>query len=213
LTFSGAGTIPQVRVVDLDPLAGTQTQTGIDVSLSPERTTVRGVVEDVDGSPASQATVSLTDGADDLVLLTADEPTPGQFDFANIRPGAYTLTASRIGTVPVVILVNVSSTNPVPDLTVRLGQQASLSGRVVAPDVAVRQYTMKLYDAALFPVTPRATTTTDATGAYSFGALDAPVSYVVAVFPSPDASDPLDSEVVRTQPGANIAVPDFIVRP
>jgi hypothetical protein len=213
LTFSGAGTIPQVRVVDLDPLAGTQTQTGIDVSLSPERTTVRGVVEDVDGSPASQATVSLTDGADDLVLLTADEPIPGQFDFANIRPGAYTLTASRVGTVPVVILVNVSSTNPVPDLTVRLGQQASLSGRVVAPDVAVRQYTMKLYEAALFPVTPKAITTTDATGAYSFGALDAPVSYVVAVFASPDASDPLDSEVVRTQPGANIAVPDFVIRP
>ena len=211
LTFSGAGTIPQVRVVDLDPLSGTQTQTGIDANLSPERTTVRGIVEDVDGTPASQATVSLTDGADQLTVLTADEPTRGRFEFADVAPGAYTLTASRIGTVPVVILVNVSATNPVPDLTVRLGQQASVSGRVVAPDVGVRQYTMKLYEAALFPVTPKATTTTDANGAYSFGALDAPVNYVVAVFASPDASDPLDSEVVRTQPGANIALPDFVI--
>jgi hypothetical protein len=211
LTFSGAGTIPQVRVVDLDPLSGTQTQTGIDANLSPERTTIRGIVEDVDGTPASQATVTLTDGADELRILTADEPTRGRFEFADVAPGAYTLTASRTGTVPVVILVNVSATNPAPDLTVRLGQQASVSGRVVAPDVAVRQYTMRLYDAALFPVTPRATIATDANGAYSFGALDAPVNYVVAVFASPDASDPLDSEVVRTQPGANVALPDFVI--
>jgi hypothetical protein len=112
-----------------------------------------------------------------------------------------------------VILVNVSATNPVPDLTVRLGRQASVSGDVVAPDVGVRQYTMKLYEAALFPVTPKAITTTDSTGAYSFGALDAPVNYVVAVFASPDASDPLDSEVVRTQPGADIVLPDFVIQP
>ncbi len=212
LTFSGADTIPQVRVVDLDPLAGTQNQTGVDVSLSPERTTVGGVVLDVDGTPASQATVSLTDGADALVMLTADEPTRGRFEFANIAPGAYTLTASRVGTVPVVILVNVSSSNPVPDLTVQLGQQASVSGRVIATDVSVRQYTMKLYETALFPVTPKLVTTTDATGSYRFSALDAPVDYVIAVFASPDASDPLDSEVIRTQPGANITVPDFVIR-
>jgi hypothetical protein len=211
LTFSGAGTIPQVRVVDLDPLAGTETQTGVDVSLSPERTSVRGVVLDVDGSAASQATVRLTDGADELVMLTADEPSRGRFEFANIPPGAYTLTASRIGTVPVVILVNVSATNPAPDIQVQLGQQASVSGRVVAANVTVRQYTVKLYEAALFPVTPKLITTTNSSGGYSFGGLDAPVDYVVAVFASPDASDPLDSEVVRTQPGANVTLPDFVL--
>ena len=154
----------------------------------------------------------MTDGADALVMLTADEPTRGRFEFANIAPGAYTLTASRVGTVPVVILVNVSSSNPVPDLTVQLGQQASVSGRVIATDVSVRQYTMKLYETALFPVTPKLVTTTDATGSYRFSALDAPVDYVIAVFASPDASDPLDSEVIRTQPGANITVPDFVIR-
>jgi hypothetical protein len=36
---------------------------------------------------------------------------------------------------------------------------------------------------------------------------------VVAVFASPDASDPLDSEVVRTQPGADIVLPDFVIQP
>ena len=44
LTFSGAGTIAQVRVVDLDPAAGRQDATGVDVSLSPVDTTVTGVV-------------------------------------------------------------------------------------------------------------------------------------------------------------------------
>jgi hypothetical protein len=71
---------------------------------------------------------------------------------------------------------------------------------------------MKLYETALFPVTPKLVTTTDATGSYRFSALDAPVDYVIAVFASPDASDPLDSEVIRTQPGANITVPDFVIR-
>jgi hypothetical protein len=211
LTFTGAGTIPQVRVVDLDPLSGTQDQTGIDVSLSPERTDIRGLVRDVDGSAASQATVRLTDGADELVVLTADEPTRGRFEFANVAPGAYTLTASRTGTVPVVILVNVTATTPVPDIEVQLGQQASVSGRVVAANVTVQQYTVRLYEPALFPVTAKATTTTDSAGNYSFGALEAPTSYVVAIFASSTASDALDSQVVRTQPGANIVLPDFVI--
>jgi hypothetical protein len=213
LTFSGAGTIPQVRVVDLDPSSGTQNQTGVDVNLSPERTTVQGVVTDVDGSPASQATVTLTDGADPRVMLTADQPTTGAFQFSNVAPGAYTLTASRVGTEPVVVLVTVSATNPTPPINVQLGRQASLSGTITGFDPQVRQLTVRLYLPALFPVTAFRTVQTDASGQYSFPALEAPASYVVAVFASSSAGVPLDSEVVQTQPGQNTVVPTIDVTP
>jgi len=211
LTFSGSDTIPQVRVVDLDPNAGSQNQTGIDVSLSPDRTTIQGIVRDVGGGPASQATVRLTDGADELVMLTSDEPGVGRFEFTNVLPGTYTLTASRVGTIPVVILVNVSATTPTPPIEVQLGRQASLSGRIIPSTAHVgRPYTVKLFTPALFPVTALATVQSDpTTGAYSFGSLDAPASYVIAVFDSAAAANPIDSEVVATEPGLNIVVPDF----
>ena len=211
LTFSGADTIPQVRVVDLDPLAGTQNQTGIDVSLSPERTTVRGVVEDVDGTPASQATVSLTDGADELTILTADEPTRGTIRVLEHRArrlhahrqshrhGPRRHPGQRVGHEPRAGPHRASRPAGEPVGSGRRPRR----GRAPVHDEAVRGRPV--------PGDAEAITTTDATGAYSFGALDAPVNYVVAVFASPDASDPLDSEVIRTQPGANIALPDFVV--
>lgn len=213
LTFAGADTIPQVRVLDLDPSSGTENQSGVDVNLSPERTTVSGVVTDVDGSPASQATVTLTDGADALVMLTADQPTTGAFQFSNIAPGAYTLTASRIGTEPVVVLVTVSATNPTPPISVQLGRQASLSGTITGFDPQVQELTVRLYLPSLFPVEALRTTETDSSGQYSFTELDAPASYVVAVFSSPTSATPLDSEVVRTQPGQNTVIPAIVVTP
>ncbi|MGB0112404.1 MAG: carboxypeptidase regulatory-like domain-containing protein [Ilumatobacteraceae bacterium] len=211
LTFSGANTIPQVRVVDLNPANGTQNVTGIDVSLSPDTTTVDGLVRDVGGAPAAQATVRLTDGANELVLLTSDEPSVGRFAFTGIEPGSYTLTASRVGTIPVVVLVNVTTAGLPAPIEVQLGRQASLLGRVIpSPSHTGRAYTVRLYDPALFPVTPRATTQTDpTTGTYTFDSLDAPENYVVAVFDGPNAPNAIDSEVVRTEPGLEIPVPDF----
>ncbi len=206
LTFSGAGTIPQVRVVDIDPGSGTGNQTGVDVSLSPERTTVMGMVRDVDGSPASQATVTLSDGADDLVMLTADEPSVGTFAFSNVAPGAYTLTASRVGTEPIVILVNITASTPVPPINVQLGQQASLSGSVFGFDPTVETRTVKLYTPALYPVEAFRVVETDSNGNYSFPALEAPSTFVVSVFPSATSGQDTDSETVRTQPGRDISV-------
>ena len=211
LTFSGDGTIPQVRVVDLDPSSSTENQTGIDVSLAAERTTVFGVVLDVDGSLASQANVLLTNGADEWSALTSDEPSVGRFEFSGIEPGAYTLTASRVGTIAVVNLVNVSATQPTPEIRVQLGQQASLAGRIVAADVATRQYTVRLYRPDLFPFEAERSTTTDTSGNYTFPALDAPESYVVGVFGSAAGGNVLDSIVVRTQPGVVTPVPDISI--
>jgi len=212
LTFSGAGTIPQVRVIDLDPASGNENVGGVDVALSEERTTVRGLVLDVDGSPASQATVVFTAGIDPLTQLTADEPETGTFAFSGVAPGAYTLTASRTGTEQVVILVNVSASTPTPAITVQLGVAASITGIVDGFDPALENATVRLFEPSLFPVQALAETQTDDTGSYSFLSLDAPASYVVAVYASTTAADPLDSEVVRTEPGVPTLVPTITVQ-
>ncbi len=212
LTFSGGDAIQQVRVVDLDPLSNTQDRTGIDVNLSSRNTTITGVVRDVDNSLLAGARVALTDGADELVMYTSDEPTVGSFEFSDIAPGAYTLTASRLGTVPVVVLVNVAASTPPPLQDLRLGRQASLSGRVVAPDVAFRTYTVRLYTPELFPITSFRETTTDGNGNYAFGQLNAPESFVVGVLATGSGSSTvLDSVVVRTVPGADLQVPDIVL--
>ena len=203
LTFSGAGVIPQVRVVDLDPNNGTQDQTGIDVLLSPETTAIEGIVRDSDEQPIAHATVRLTDGASERVMLTADEPTVGRFRFTDLAPGAYTLTASRTGAVPVTILVNVSASVPPDPLTVTLGRQASVSGRILVGGEAPGQtYYLKLYTPELFPISEFATTQSDpATGRYTFTSLEAPATYVIGVFSAPTAGNALDSQIVRTTPG------------
>jgi len=207
LTFSGTGTIPQVRVIDIDPNTGTGSATGIDVSLSPERTTVSGVVRDVDGSPATQATITLSNGADDLTFLTANDPA-GQFQFSNVAPGAYTLTARRTGTVEVTRLVNVSATNPTPVQDLQLGAQAGLTGLVTGLDPTARSVVVKLFlpqDLAL-GTNPIAITDTDANGRYTFMSLDAPQAYAVAVFDTRVTPNPLNVAVFSTQPGVTAAV-------
>lgn len=208
LTFSGAATIPQVRVIDIDPNIGTGNVTGVDVSLSPERTTVFGVVRDVDGAPAAQATVVLSNGADDLTFQTADEPS-GRFEFSNVEPGAYTLTARRPGTVEVTKLVNVSATSPTPEQDLQLGAQAGLTGVVTGFDPAARSVVVKLFlpDDLALGTDPVAVTETDADGRYTFVSLEAPQPYVVAVFDTLVTPNPLNVAVFSTQPGITDELP------
>lgn len=208
LTFSGAGTIPQVRVVDLDPAGGVRDVTGVDVVLSPVDTTVSGVVRGPSGNPLGQATVTLTDGAVTRTILTADDPV-GRFAFSGVRPGAYTLTASRPGTVPVTLLVNVTSGAAPGPLDVQLGEQASIHGRVVGSDPA-NPVVVRLFLPEQFPHGQAlATATVDADGGYSFTGLEAPANYLVAVYASSNAADPLDSQVVASIPGAPATAAPF----
>ncbi len=211
LTFTGEGLIPQVQVVDLDPATNTQNATGINVSLSRERTAVRGLVRNVDGSPVGQATISLSNGADDRTMLTADSPR-GEFEFSNVAPGAYTLTASLTGTEPVVILVNVTAATATPPIDIQLGAQAGLTGSVVGFDPTTRSLPVRLFLPNQFPNGDvLQTVQTDATGRYTFSNLTAPADYVVAVYAGPTAADPLDSTTIRTEPGAVSTVPTFTV--
>ena len=211
LTFSGADTIPQVRVIDLDPAIGTEDSTGVDVSLSPERTSVSGIVRDESGKPAAQADVTLSNGADSFTFLTADDPA-GQFAFSGVAPGAYTLTASRIGSVAVTSLVNVSASRPTPPLDIQLGAQSGVAGRVTGFDPSVRSVVVKLFlPETLAGRVALDTVTTDSTGTYRFSSLDAPRSYVIAVFDTLVSADPLNVKVVTTQPGVNSTVSDIPV--
>lgn len=213
LTFSGPDVIPQVRVVDIDPFSGSTVIDGIDVSLSAESTTVSGVVRNTDGTLQPQATVTLSDGASSRTFLTADEPA-GEFEFTDVAPGAYTLTASRTGTEPVVTLVNLAPSAPPTSLDLQLGVQASLSGVVTGYDSANVTLTVRLFDPALFPNgEPLATTQTDAAGNYTFLSLDAPTTYVVAFYDSATAADPLGSVAVETIPGEDADVPPFNLNP
>jgi hypothetical protein len=215
LTFTGPDLISQVQVVDLDPFSGITDVTGVDVNLSPSRTSVVGTVLTVDGSPAIHATVTLTDGTDSFKLLTADDPAGG-FQFSNIAPGAYTVTASLTGTEPVVELVSVSATAPPPPLTLQLREQASLSGKVGGYDPAVTTPELRLFEPSQFPAgIPLATATPDpVTGEYTFTALDAPSTYIVAVYVSATDADPFDSRTVRTEPSqATQVTPDFNLTP
>src|SRR5690606_21237298 len=146
-----------------------------------QRRTVAGIVRDPDRSPAAQATVTLSDGTNTRTVLSADEPA-GRFEFSNVAPGSYTLTASRTGAEPVTVLVNVTATTPTPLLDLQPGPQASITGRVTGFDPTRQTAVVKLFEPALFPNNPLTTVTTDATGRYTFFSLDAPTNYVVAVF-------------------------------
>ena len=211
LTFTGAGMIPQVRVVDLDPASGTENATAINVSLSRERTAVRGIIRNVDGSPVGQAEVSLSNGSDERTMLSANTPR-GEFEFSDVEPGAYTLTASLTGTEPVVILVNVTAATATPPIDIQLGAQAGLTGSVVGFDPTTRSLPVRLFLPNQFPNGEvLQTVQTDAAGRYSFSNLVAPADFVVAVYAGPTAADPLDSATVRTEPGNVQTVPTFTV--
>jgi hypothetical protein len=211
LSFSGSDTIPQVRVVHLDPAAGAENVSGIDVALSREDTLVGGIVRGPDGAPLARATVTLSDGSVTRTVQSADDPL-GRFAFSAVRPGAYTLTASRTGAEPVTALVNVAASTPVAGLDLQLGQQASLTGSVAGFDTATRTATVRLFLPEQFPQGEAlATTTTDASGAYNFPGLEAPANYVVAVYAGATAADPLDSRAVVTEPGRPVTIETFTV--
>jgi protocatechuate 3,4-dioxygenase beta subunit len=212
LTFGGADVLPQVQVIDLDPRAGRVSVDGVDVSLSRTTTAVRGIVRDSEGEPVRRATVSLTDGANTFEFFTADEPA-GEFEFGTVPPGSYTLSASRVGTEPAVVIVTVNASQAPPFVNLTLSAQASLSGRVVDGDgnpTSVER-TVRLFDPNRFPnAGALITTVTDAQGNYVFDGLEAPTSFVVAVYESDTSADPVDSVVIRTVPSVGLDVPDLL---
>lgn len=219
VTFTRDDLVTQVRQVDLDPVDGTSDRNGVDATMVPRKARVRGVVRGVDGSPVPMATVMLTDGTNTFALDTAHDPL-GRFEFGDVVPGTYTLSASLPGTSPVVVLVNVVAAEAA-ERELRLEEQASLTGQVLVLDPATGQFVpfagaiVGLFDPDDFPGAPPDAlilTETGADGRYQFANLSAPDDFVVAVYQGTDAAEPLDSELVQTQPSDQVEVPTFQIR-
>lgn len=215
ITFSRDGLVTQVRLVDLDARVGRVDVDGVDATLIRDRATVRGVVRDPDGRPLPRATVVLSDATSDITFLSADDPV-GEFEFVDVRPGPYTLSATRLGSTPVVVLVNVlASQTETVELT--LGFQAALTGQVrrLGPDgpVPFEGAFVRLFEPTAFPGgTPLAATTADAEGSFRFEGLEAPEDFIIAVYQNDSAIDALDAIAVATEPGQTVIVPTIDVR-
>lgn len=216
VTFAEEGLVSQVRLIDLDPLAGSVDAVGVDVEMSRDHAVVTGIVRGSDGNPVALATAELSDGTITRRLVTAHDPL-GRFTFDDVPPGAYTLTASLPGTTPAVVLVNVTA-GELNELDLRLDAQASLAGRVTLFDATSATYqplagaTVRLYPTESFPgpaSAALASVVTDASGAFTFTSLDAPDDFVIAVYATASSPDPVDSRLVLTQPSAQVVVPTF----
>lgn len=210
VTFARAGYVSQTRLVNLTGSGGATT--GIDAALVRNTATVRGQVLDASGQARPLATVELTDGVTTRTVKAANDP-PGSFGLTGVLPGSYTLTVSDTGATPVVQVVTVQA-GDVRDLTIQLGRQAALVGRVVRADGSPYPgLQVRLHDPSGFPSTSTnlPTAITGADGSYSFTGITAPADYVVAVYASPSAVDALDAELVSAVPGTEVVVPDFVI--
>jgi hypothetical protein len=216
VTFSGTGLLSQTRLEDLDSALGRGDLPSIDATMVSSTATIRGTVS-TSGGPVALATVTLTGGTNVRTTLSAHDPLGG-FEFTGIPPGTYTVNASRPGSSPAIALVNVVAAE-VADVTLLLQVRASVTGLVQLVDAEgvvtpFANATVRLFVLQNFPGGPTAaleTVTTDATGRYRFVNLDAPATFVVAVYASSTAADPLDSEPVQTQPSTEVPVPTFTV--
>jgi hypothetical protein len=273
VTFSKPGFVSQVRLVDLDPFTGAIDVTGIDATLIPSAATVGGLVRTEAGLPIPGAEIALTNGTTTWNLRSADDP-PGRFRISAVPPGAYTLTVTLVGAVPVVELVNVVA-GEVVDREIVLSAQASVTGRVllvqnatptttttipttntttpagvgttVPPSTFVpilpsttappasfsledggraglpRQQAnagpyegayVRLYRPADFPGSAAAAIAevrTGADGTFEFIGLEAPADFIVAVFASETAAQPLESILIETLPGERLVLPDLVI--
>lgn len=219
LTFTGTtadtSVVPQVQIVSLDPNVDNGQELDVDVTLNLANVVVNGIVRDSTGSPAPQATVTLSDGTDDFtfVVQSANDPA-GTFSFSNVPPGAYTVTAESPGTVSDVQLVTVSAAVTPDTLNLNLGRQARILGGVTvtaAPDGfdPATDLEIKLYEPDQFPRTALATVSPDGDGNYVFaGVRD--ITYIVAVHRS-GSGDPLDARRVDAKRSQDVSVEQMSV--
>jgi hypothetical protein len=212
VTFARAGYVSQTRLVNIDGSAAGGTTGGIDAALVASTATVSGLVLDASGAAKPLAGVELTDGVTTRTVKTANDPA-GRFALTSVPPGSYTLTVSFTGATPVVQVVTVQA-GDTRDLQLQLGQQATLTGRVVTTDgQPVAGIEVRLYDPTVFPSTntnvPKTVTGPD--GTYTFVNIAAPADFVIAAYASSTAVDALDAELVASVPGEAVTVNDLRV--
>ncbi len=208
LTFSLDGLVSQVRLVNVGGDAPGKVE-DINVVMSSSKALIRGIVRDSDNNPVAVSKLELTNGVSTRVLYSADEPL-GEYTFANLEPGTYTLTANLAGSAaPVVKLVTVQAGDAL-DQSLTLGPLASLTGFVLnfddtpAPGLYVRLFR------ADAPGVEVDNATTAADGSYTFLAVAGDVDFIVKVYASVASPDVIDSELVVSVPGLAVEVGNLI---
>jgi len=211
VTFSKDGYVDQTRLVTVDGSAAGGVVAGIDAALVSSTATITGTVLDAAGHPRPLAGVELTDGVTTRTVATANDPA-GAFGLSSVLPGSYTLTVSYTGATPVVQVITVQA-GETRDVQLQLGLEATIGGRVVDGDgQLVTTGEVRLFTPDTFPGGAQlAVVSLQPDGTYSFGAILAPANYVVAVYLSSLAVDPLDSELVASVPGESVTISDLIV--
>ncbi len=192
VTFSRIGLQSQTVAVSLDATgkmtggAGTAAG-GIAVGMRSASAVITGTVTQRAANGTTQkvgeAVITLTSGTDTYTVTSASLPASslGRYEITGINPGTYTLSANRPGTSPTTVIVTVTA-GQVLDYDPVMIPPASISGRVIdRGGGSVSGLEVDLYQAARYPATIYRSTTTDATGAYSFPDIDAPQAYVVQV--------------------------------
>jgi len=177
LAFAGAGIETEVRVANLDTSAVSATIPLVNLRRS-ERT-VSGIVT-ASGAPFSGAVVVLSDGAGDLRSVVSANDPAGEFAFANVPPGTYTLSASRLGALASVVPVTVSPGIDVVGQELTLSVQASISGEVDTGSVTC-DLVARLFVADQFGDQPVDEIPVGDDNTFVFQAVDAPVDYIVAI--------------------------------
>ena len=192
VTFSRADLQSQTVAVSLDAngklTGGTGTANGgISVGMRSASAIITGTVtqRSSNGSvqKVGQAVITLSSGTDTYTVSSASLPSSslGRYEITGITPGTYTLSANRPGTSPTTVIVTVTAGQVLTYDPVMI-PPAAISGHVRDRNSgSVIGLEVDLYQASQYPAKIYRTTTTDATGAYSFPDVDAPQAYVVEV--------------------------------
>ncbi|ACV77432.1 carboxypeptidase-like regulatory domain-containing protein [Nakamurella multipartita] len=188
ITLSRDDLQKQTLAVNLDASGTPSSGSGpLSVAMTSAVAEISGVVSQraTDGTitAAGEAVVTLTSGAETYTVTSASEPSSatGAYRVGGVVPGTYTLSVSRPGTSPTSVIVTLTAgqsltMNPV------LIPPASIGGTVRGTDgTTMPGVQVALFKASEYPAQTTATTTTDASGRYSFPDVDAPQAYVLEV--------------------------------
>jgi 5-hydroxyisourate hydrolase-like protein (transthyretin family) len=176
VTFSRPGLATQIRSVDLDAFGGS-VRTGVNANLTRALAVLRGQVVDENGTPLGGVVVTATSGDESWGVVSANNP-PGRYELRNLPAGTYTVTFERPGSQPRAVLVALTG-GETETLNAVLSPQASITGTVSVAGTPTGGLQVRIFRVETYPTQILATTLTDGGGVFSFGALDAPQTYVV----------------------------------
>ncbi|MGA1747383.1 MAG: carboxypeptidase regulatory-like domain-containing protein [Ilumatobacteraceae bacterium] len=203
VTFEGDGLQTQAVSVDLPAGAGADLR-GLDVTLTPSTASVLGDVIETGGDPIGGVAITLASSSLTKQTLTADEPA-GEFHFASLPPGSYTLSFSRVGSSPQTILVDLTAGQTLSLATVELEAQARFVGVVERAGVPAADVGVQAYKLSEYPSTASATVISQADGSFEIVGIDAPETYVIE-FRVPAGGQVAGSQTVFLPAGRTIDI-------